>query len=167
MRFPAAFLVCFSACLLWTACDKDDDLTVATTIDCGTVNTFDTTLCASIPTGDSVAYVNAFIGSWYLAAEQGSGFGGGSTECITYSEAESRYKFTVNANKTWRVVQTGMFVNPDTTLGWTAVSGFGGWAINSTSSRYPFPRPSHDCDGNLVMDLRPLDGPLVIYAKQE
>lgn len=165
MRFLAALLFCFSACLVLTSCDKDDDMAAIAPIDCEIINTFDTMQCISLATDDSVAYVNAFLGSWYLAAQQGSGFGGTNRDCLTYTEEESPYKFTFNSDNTWRVRQTGMLVNPDTTLGWTAVSGFGGWTINSNSSTYPMPRPSHDCSGNLVMDLRPLDGSLLVYAK--
>ncbi|MFK8056849.1 MAG: hypothetical protein AB8F78_12070 [Saprospiraceae bacterium] len=166
MRFPAALLFCFSACLLWTACDNDDDVTpiVATTIDCSVVNTFDTSACSALNTSDSVAYVNSFLGSWYLAAYQDSGFGGSSTECINYTEAESPYTFTFNPNYTWRVVQTGDFP-ADTTLGWSITSGFGGWRLGSNSSRYPAPELNHLCDGDLVTDLRPVDGPLRVYVK--
>ena len=163
MRFPTALFIFFSACLIWTACDKDDDMPLVTTIDCDTINTFDTAACSTLNNMDSVAYVNSFLGSWYLSATQNSGFGGGNTDCINYTLAESPYKFTFNNDYTWRLVQTDPAV--DTTMGWTVISGFGGLRVSSTTSRYNAPELSHMCDGNLVTDLRPVDGPLRVYSK--
>jgi len=125
---------------------------LVTTIDCGSINTFDTSACSALNNMDSVAYVNSFLGSWYLSASQNSGFGGGNTDCINYTEAESPYKFTFNSDYTWRLIQTDPPV--DTTMGWVVVSGFAGLRVSSNL-----------CDGDLVTDLRPVDGPLRVYSK--
>jgi len=117
----------------------------------------------ALNTNDSLSYVRSFLGSWYLAASQNSGFGGGSTECINYTEAESPYKFTFNEDYTWRLIDTE--ANVDTILGWTVVNGFGGFRVSSNTSEYPTPELAHLCDEDLVTDSRPVDGPLRIYKK--
>lgn len=165
MRFPAALFFCFSALLVWSSCDDDDSPLVepSFTIDCESINTFDTTLCSVLNTDDSTAYVNAFLGSWYLKASQNSGFGGGSTACVNYLEAESPYRFVFNSDYTWQLIDTEN--NIDTTLSWTVTLGFGGWRLVSTRAGISTPELSHLCDNNLVTDLRPLDGPLRVYAR--
>ncbi len=166
MRFPTALLFLFVLLLTFTSCDSDDDAVDSVTlIDCEAINTFDTLTCTVLNTADSTAYVNSFLGSWYLSASQNSGFGGGSTECSNFTESDSPFLFTFESDYTWRLIYPEVSV--DTTLGWTVNTGFGGWRLSSTLSDYPAPSFSHLCDGNLVSDARPRDGSLMVFSRAD
>jgi len=166
MRFLAAFLFCFSVSLVWTACDKDDEVTTQkTSIDCSTINVADSTSCFRISNADSSTYVKTYLGTWYLAASQQSGFGGGSTDCLNFLEADSPISFSLNEDYTWRYVSTDPEI--DTMLTWNAVSGTVGWLLMSSDQNYPIPQPRSMCGAYLVRDDRPLDGSLLVFAKAE
>ena len=169
MRLPAAFLFIILLCSLWAACDNNEDDIVccfpARTVDCSTINTYDSTLCTLVSNVDSVTYVKTYLGTWYLTAQQDSGFGSGSSDCLNYIEIESPIRFTLSDDYTWRYVSE--FPAVDTTLSWSAVSGITGWFLMSSDLNFPIPQPRFRCDEYLVRDDRPVDGALSVFAKAE
>lgn len=147
--------------MLLVACDKDDVNNVVTPVDCE--NFQGTTRCSQVSTSDSAQYVETYLGDWYVAASQNSGFGNGDITCYTYTIDNSPSRFSLNTDGTWRS-RIGV---DDSTYTWTAINTSTGWTITSDQVSPIIPQPNFQCHPDtLYSDTRPVDGSLTVWVRE-